>query len=153
MNISNEIPETHLHVDEFGAAIERLKTRIVANARMKAEAQRLDREAKDLREQFKVEEADIWDSLHDAGLSSLKIDDDQYSLQEQIYGQIISTGQFKEWAEENGRLDEFFDLKPRLKIVNEFARELLDNGEEFPPGLTFRENRYISSPRKQTEEF
>ena len=151
--ISNEIPETQFHVDTLGDALTAIRERLVDNARKKAKAMRLEREAKDLREEFKYEEGEIWDSLFEAGMTSLKIDDDQYSLQEQVYGQVISISDFMEWADAEGRLDEFFEMKPRMKIINEFARELVDTGEDFPKGLAFRENRYISSPRKQTEEF
>lgn len=151
--VSNGLPETHLHIDTLGDALNAIRERLVDNARKKAKAMRLEREAKDLREEFKYEEGEIWDSLFEAGMTSLKIDDDQYSLQEQVYGQVISISDFMEWADAEGRLDEFFEMKPRMKIINEFARELVDTGEDFPKGLAFRENRYISSPRKQTEEF
>lgn len=151
--ISNGIPETHLHVDEFAESLGTIKQELVNNARMKAKAMRLEREAKDLRDQYKAKEADIYDSLFAAGLTSLKVDDDQYTLQEQIYGQIISMSDFMGWAEDQGRLDEFFELKPKMKLVNEFARELNDSAADFPPGLTYRDQRYISSPRKQNEEF
>ncbi len=151
--ISNEIPETQFHVDTLGDSLAAIRGRLVENARKKAKAMRLEREAKDLREEFKYEEGEIYDALFDAGMTSLKVDGDQYSLQEQIYGQVISLSDFMEWADTEERLDEFFEMKPRMKIINEFARELVNNGEDFPKGLAFRENRYISSPRKQTEEF
>lgn len=207
--ISNGIPETHLHVDEFAESLGTIKQELVNNARMKAKAMRLEREAKDLRDQYKAKEAEIWDNLFDAGLTSLKVDGDQYTLQEQVYGMVRSLNEFRDWCEQptrtwievdidgvttkyeytdddslgtviwallapspgataadiavpnitrievchENRLDEFFELKPRAKVINEFVREIKDSGGDFPPGLTERLNHYISSPRKQTEEF
>lgn len=59
-----------------------------------------------------------------------------------IYGQVQDRAAFVEWAKENA--PELVEEKEIGERINELARQLLDDGEPFPPGLNFRTKEYIS---------
>jgi hypothetical protein len=59
-----------------------------------------------------------------------------------IYAHIVDREAFEAWAKEQD--ETYFDEKPREQILNQLARELLDNGEDFPPGLSAYPRRKVT---------
>jgi hypothetical protein len=106
-------------------------------ARDEAKAQ-----AKSLDEQFKAEQTKLMDRMEDAGVDGIKKDGINFVPVTTIYGQVQDRSEFIKWAEEEN--PELLERKERSELINELARQCLDDGEEFPPGLGFRTRPYIS---------
>lgn len=76
------------------------------------------------------------------GCDSISADHTLFVPTRTVYGQINDRDEFVSWAAEND--ESLVETKERKGLINELVRERLDNGEELPPGLTFRVDEYVS---------
>lgn len=99
-------------------------------------------EYESLNKQFKAAQQALIDRMEDTGTEGLKVAGTNFVPTKTIYGQIQDRTAFIEWAQENE--PELIEHRERKELLNELARELLNDGEPFPPGMSFRVQEYIS---------
>jgi len=92
--------------------------------------------------EFKQAQAELLEYMDANEIEGVKTDGINFVPTKTIYGQITDRKAFIRWAEEND--DELIEPKERKSVLNERARQLIDDGEEFPPGMGFRVDEYIS---------
>jgi hypothetical protein len=119
-----------------------LKERAI-DLRTKKEAYEAAKEVKAEAEfEFKQAQQEMLDEMESNGVEGLKHEGINFVPTKTNYGQITDRKAFVEWCEENE--PELLEPKERKALLNEKARQLLDDGEEFPPGMSFRVEEYIS---------
>jgi hypothetical protein len=99
-------------------------------------------EAKSLEAQYNEAQLALMQRMEDEDVDGIKQGGNNFVPSKTIYGQIQDRRAFIEWAREEN--PELIEYKERNENINELARQLLDDGEPFPPGLGFRERQYIS---------
>jgi hypothetical protein len=119
-------------IHEQAASLRELK---LARDEAKAQYRSLD-------DQFKNDQTKLMERMEDAGVDGIKKDGINFVPVTTIYGQIQDRAEFIRWAEDEN--PELLERKERSELINELARQCLDDGEEFPPGLGFRTRPYIS---------
>lgn len=92
--------------------------------------------------EFKMAQSELLEYMDANDIEGVKTDGVNFVPTKTFYGQITDRRAFVEWAQEND--DELLEPKERKSILNERVRQLLDDGEEFPPGMSFRVEEYIS---------
>lgn len=92
--------------------------------------------------EFKQAQAELLEYMDANNIEGVKTDGINFIPTKTIYGQISDRNAFIAWAEEND--DELIEPKERKSVLNERARQLVDDGEEFPPGMGFRVEEYVS---------
>lgn len=92
--------------------------------------------------EFKQAQAELLEYMDANDIEGVKTDGINFIPTKTVYGQITDRKTFIEWAEEND--DELIEPKERKSVLNERARQLIDDGEEFPPGMGFRVEEYVS---------
>jgi hypothetical protein len=92
--------------------------------------------------EFKQAQAELLEYMDANDVEGVKTDGINFIPTKTYYGQITDRTEFIAWAEEND--DELIEPKERKSVLNERARQLIDDGEEFPPGMGFRVEEYIS---------
>ena len=97
---------------------------------------------KSLDAQFKADQEALMQRFEDEDVNGIKQGGVNFVPTTTIYGQIQDRSEFVEWAKEQD--DELIEYRERPELINELARTLLDNGEPFPPGLSFRTKKFIS---------
>ena len=119
----------------------------------------LEERAKDLREkklayeelkeaadiakmEFKTSQAELLEYMDANDIEGVKADGVNFVPTKTIYGKITDKKELIAWAKEND--DELVIDEVRKSSLNERARQLIDDGEEFPPGMGFRVEEYIS---------
>lgn len=123
---------TDVPLNEQAARLRELK---LARDEAKAEYQSLDA-------QFKDAQKALIERMNEVGVEGIKKDGINFVPTKTIYGQVQDRREFVEWAEQEQ--PELLEPKERSELINELARQLLDDGEPFPPGLGFRVKEYIS---------
>lgn len=83
-------------------------------------------------------EAHCYDRMEQQDTESQKVAGVNFVRYQQTFGSIQDRSEFVKWAEENE--PELIESRERKELINQKVRELLDNGQEFPPGLGFRVN-------------
>lgn len=91
------------------------------------------------RERF---ESDLMDRMEAEESEGHKTDGSNFVPAKTVYGQVQDRSEFVKWAEDND--PELLETKERKALINQLAREKIDNGEPLPPGLGHYEQRYIS---------
>lgn len=76
------------------------------------------------------------------GGASLRNKHGTFVAAETIMANISDAEAFEAWAREQD--ESYFLEKPREAIINQLARECIDNGEELPPGLTVYPKRKVT---------
>jgi kynurenine formamidase len=92
--------------------------------------------------EFKTAQSELLEYMDANNVEGVKTDGINFIPTKTVYGQITDRKAFVEWAEEND--PELLEPKERKSVLNERARQLLDDGEEFPEGMTFRVEEYVS---------
>lgn len=92
--------------------------------------------------QFKSKQSELLERMKHEKCEGVKVDGVNFVPTKTIYGQITDRRAFVEWAEENA--PELLEPKERKELLNEKARQLLDDGDPFPPGMNFCTKEYIS---------
>jgi hypothetical protein len=121
-----------LSIFQEAAALRELKTKA-------AETNAL---AKQLKSEFEQAEIRLFERMDTEGADSIKTDGILYVPTETVYAQIQDRAAFVEWATDH--MPELLETKERKGLLNEFVREMLDTGQELPPGLGFYADQYIS---------
>lgn len=121
-----------LSLNEDAAALRAMK---LARDESKAEYESLD-------SQFKKAQTALLERMDTEKCEGTKVDGISFIPTKTVYGQIQDRQAFVEWAQENE--PELLEPKERKELINEKVRQLLDDGEPFPPGLNFRTQEYIS---------
>lgn len=107
--------------------------------------ERLNKDAQDAAVEADLAEEALLDALDAMGLESVRIDGVHYSAKETKYAQITDRDELMAWLRESPEADEdLVQIKPVARNLNELVRSKLANGEELPPGVTFRPKRYVS---------
>jgi hypothetical protein len=112
-----------------------LRTKKLAKEAAKEEFARCEQE-------FKEAQSDLMEYMDDNDVEGIKHDGINFVPVKTNYGQIDDRKAFIAWCEEND--EELIEPKERKSVLNKRARQLLDDGEPFPPGMTFRTEEYIS---------
>lgn len=99
-------------------------------------------EYKSLDAQFKEAQAELMQRMEDEQVEGIKQGGTNFVPTKTIYGQVQDRNEFIKWALANE--PELVEYKERGELINELARSLLDDGEPFPPGLSFRVKEFIS---------
>lgn len=119
----------------------------------------LEERAKDLREkklayedlkekadeaklEFVMAQAELMEYMDANDVEGIKADGINFVPTKTTYGKITDKKLFIEWAEANDK--ELIAAEPRKAVLNERARQIIDDKEEFPPGMGFRVEEYIS---------
>lgn len=92
--------------------------------------------------EFKAAQADLMEYMDANDIEGIKANGINFVPTKTIYGQVKDKKEFIAWALEND--EELVAPEPRKSVINERARQLLDDKEEFPPGFGFRVEEYIS---------
>lgn len=66
-----------------------------------------------------------------------------------IYARIIDKDVALESLQAAGRLEEMFDSTIRKAPANQWIKELLEQGEELPPGFDYSTSKHITVTRKK----
>jgi hypothetical protein len=66
-----------------------------------------------------------------------------------LYSRIIDKDVALASIEEAGRTEEMFDFEIRKAPANQWIKELMENGEDLPPGFDYSESRRITVTRKK----
>lgn len=119
-----------------------LKDDLLELRRLKGEAEEAGRAKKKADADFKRKQARVLERMDAEEIESLRADGTLFTPTETIYGQVNDRSKFVAWALEND--PELVEHQERGELINALARRLLDDGEPFPPGLTFRTKQYVS---------
>jgi hypothetical protein len=110
--------------------------------------------AKRLEEEYRQEEAELWDALEDSPmLPPYKVDLGEphgivtFQNKETYYGRIIDEEKAQEYLEQTAQVDEFSKPKFVMARVHELVRSKLEAQESPPDGFDFYAKRYISISR------
>ena len=115
-------------------------------SKLREHYEQLAQEADDAELAYKQAQDELWEHMDAIGMSSAKIDGTRYEKRATIYGTVNDKQEFLKWAEENA--PELAAPAPRMGLVNERVRQMLDNGEELPPGLNFYVKRYVAQTKQ-----
>lgn len=88
-------------------------------------------------------EAELIERMAEEGVDSLKADGVNFIPAKTAYGSVNDRAAFIAWAKESGH-DDLIEEKERKQLVNQLAREHLDDGNPLPPGMSFYVKEYIS---------
>jgi hypothetical protein len=111
--------------------------------RLKKQATRLNREAKDA-----AKERDIWqrhcmDRMEGEGFDSLKAGGRSFvCVREKVYATVNDRAAFVAWAQKNS--PDHIKIVEKDGELNSLVRSCLDDGEELPPGVSYYSKDYIS---------
>lgn len=100
------------------------------------------KEASRLEAEHKAAEAALRDRMEQEGVEGIKSDGTNFVPTDTTYGQITDRSEFVKWARDNA--PELLQEQEIGERINALARQLIDDGEEFPPGLSYRVREYIS---------
>lgn len=92
--------------------------------------------------EFKQAQAELLEYMDANDIEGIKHDGTNFVPTKTIYGKITDKKELIAWAKEHD--DDLVIDEVRKSSLNERARQLLDDGEEFPPGMSFRVEEYIS---------
>lgn len=92
--------------------------------------------------EFQICQAEMMEFMDANEIEGVKRDGINFVPTKTVYGKITDKKAFVAWAEEND--EELIAAEPRKSVLNERARQLIDDKEEFPPGMNFRVEEYIS---------
>ncbi len=120
---------------ELTDKLKHLRSRRVARDKAQEKADELADECRKL-------ESELFAFMRDQDLTSAKVGGNQYVTATTVYAQVQDKQALIEWAREND--EELVALSPRKALLNQKARECLDNGEPLPPGMGVYEKEYIS---------
>lgn len=118
---------------------------LLALRELKTASAKLTKDAKALAADYKREEARVLTRMEVEKTDGLKADGTSFSRitgDGKESGVIQDRKAFVAWALENDA--ELVEYKERGEQLNSFVRRLLDDGAEFPPGLSFRSTPYVS---------
>lgn len=82
------------------------------------------------------------DALDDNGGGTQRNKFGTFTASQTILASINDREAFEAWAAEQD--ETYFEEKAREGIINQLARELLDNGQPLPPGLTVYPQRRVT---------
>lgn len=132
---------------------ERLDTAARELLRLREAADRAKRTAEEAARQRDQAEATFWSLMDDLGLKSFTLEqpDENISFvrRSTVYHQVIDWPTLQRAVTELGLERELTAPGPRKGVLNEFVRTALEAGRELPPGLGYRDNKYVSVTRKK----
>lgn len=114
----------------------------------KATAERSEREYRNI-------EAEVWEALEDSPLRPpYKIDLGEFGIvrfhpKETIYSKIVDEEAALEYFENRAMVDDVTKPQFNKKVINEMVRELYEQGESMPEGVTFSPKRYVQITRQK----
>lgn len=111
-----------------------------------------NKRAKNLKDQYDALQAELWEAMEDAGLSSLKLElGDEvitFSQRTTLYGNVYDKEAAAEAFKDQGRFEEYTGIKFEAKRLNELVRTCLEQNQPLPEGVDFYDKRVISVTRK-----
>ena len=96
----------------------------------------------DLQAKFQAAKFALLDRMEDEKCDGIKAAGTNFVPTQITFAQVQDRSAFVEWAEDHA--PELIEARERKGLLNQRVRELLDNGEPFPPGLGFYNDRNIS---------
>lgn len=112
-----------------------------AAAKATKEAKELAAEAKALEQQV-YERMEAEEMLDENGGGSTRNKFGTFVASTTLRAHIVDRQAFEKWAAEQD--ETYFEEKAREAILNQLVRELVDNGQDFPPGLSFYAQRRVA---------
>jgi hypothetical protein len=96
------------------------------------------------RASYESYEAELFDSLENAGIRQIRTDRGLFSMNDLAWAQVADEAAARSWAEES--MPELLLLnRQRLSVV---VREALKEGGELPPGVEFTTSRKVTWRRQ-----
>lgn len=111
--------------------------------RLKQAAETLKKQSDDAALAYKLAERKVFERMESEDCQSQKVGNVTYVRSSTVYAQVQDEGELLEWARANGQ-DDLFAPKPRKKLLNELAREHLNDSQPLPPGLGFYTQDYVA---------
>lgn len=111
-------------------------------AKLKAASVAADERAETANRAFKDAERALHERMAAEGVGSIKVDGTSFVPASTIYGTIQDREAFIAWAQDNE--EELLEPKERKSLINELAREAVEQGRELPPGMGFYVRDYVS---------
>lgn len=105
--------------------------------------------------EYREYEADIFEEL-DGIEGALKLDLGEpwgvvsFHSRETVFARVIDEEALLEHYEQRAMKEEVTTASVRMKVLNEYARDLKEQGLEFPPGLTWTPRRGVTITRQKT---
>jgi hypothetical protein len=88
-------------------------------------------------------EAELIERMAEEDVDSMKSGGINFVPARTPYGSVNDRAAFIEWCKESGN-DDLLEVKERKQLINQIAREHLDDGRPLPPGMAFYVKEYIS---------
>lgn len=105
--------------------------------------------------EYRNNEAEVIEALEGSPLRPpYKLDLGEYGVvrfhpKETIYGKVVDEEAALEYFEQRAMVDEVTKPKFSMKQINEMVREMYEQGETMPPGITFSPKRYVQITRQK----
>ena len=107
--------------------------------------------ADDAKRAYDKAHAKLWDRMDGSGVGSVTIDGKLYSFNKpKVYGTVADKAALYRWAVEEGNAPELFEPDAREGLINERARQCIDNGEPLPPGMNFYTKNVVSQRKARS---
>lgn len=99
-------------------------------------------ETEALKAQFDAAQSKLIERMEDEKVEGVKVDGTNFVPAKTTYGKITDRRKFIEWAKIEA--PELLEDRERKELLNELARQRIDDGEEMPPGMGSYDREYIS---------
>lgn len=100
-------------------------------------------EYEDLKAECDQLQIELLERMEAEGVDSQKTGGINFVPATTTYGNVADRAAFIEWCERTGN-DELLERKERKGLINQLAREYIDNGEPLPDGMNSYQRKYIS---------
>lgn len=124
-------------------ATESFSKRLDELAVLKRKAADAAQTAKEAKYEAEAFERDLFSDMVASDTFSLRTSQGSYACKSTTYAKVNDMDALLAWAEESGHED-WFDMAPRKRVLNEAVRAAIDNGEELPPGVHYYVKEYVS---------
>jgi hypothetical protein len=109
-----------------------------------------------LEKEYRESEADLFEMIEESGVKGgIKVDLGEpwgtvaFSNRSTDFGRIIDDEAALEYFSQRAMIDEVTTAKFAKKRLNEIVREMLENGEDMPPGVDYYTNRGVTITRQK----
>ncbi len=109
------------------------------------EAKKAHDKVKDEHDRF---QHSVFQYMKDKGTTSYGTEGETWVRKSTRYGSITNREAFLRWAEEAGLLEDYTQRKEVNARLNELVRQMIDDGQELPPGVDFYDREYVSRTSK-----
>lgn len=134
------------------AAISKLRRLMEAREKRDEDKKAAEASEKD----FRAIEAEVFEEFEEAAVQgTVKVDlGDPYGVvsfrtRETYYGTVIDEEAAQDYFEQRAMMDEVSAPKFVMRRINEEVRDRIEQGQDMPPGISFRANRGVTITRSK----